>query len=366
MSVARLLLVSDFNLENLRGCLAASESAPRVEADCLRLSSLATSGGARYDAAIVWTRPQAVAPSFRKLLDYQPVDGDRTIAEVDAYADRLAALTSRAEIVLATTWVMTPGRHGLGPLENYPRGAAFELARMNLHLAERLSAIPGCYLLGAQRWLDAAGGAQAQSSKLWSLIETPFRIKCFQEAADDIKAVLRAASGDARSLLVLDTDDTLWGGAADEVGWKNLRLGGKDPIGQAFVEFQMALLALRRREVRLALIGDGNEAIALEAIDQHPAMVLSQRDFAGWRIGWESKPDKLRALSQELGVPLSQIVYIDDGAADRTRMRDELPEVLTPEWPRDKTSYARTLAELNAFDAVPLAPAAIRAPRLAA
>lgn len=358
----RILLISDFNLENLRNCLAADESEPKVTADCapfgevysVLLDPSAAVWRNRYDAVLVWTRPQSVIPSFQKVLDYDPSAAAQIETEVDSFAACLAKATAQAAIVLAPTWVISPVRHGLGLLEFSPGGAAFELAKMNLRLSERLPQSEGCYVLDSRSWLDAAGGASAHSTKLWGLTKTPFHIKCFQQAAEEIKAALRAVQGRGRKLLVLDLDDTLWGGMVGEVGWRHLRLGGHDPIGEALVEFQRALSALKNRGVVLAVVSKNNEAIALEAIDEHPAMVLRRGDFVGWRINWEDKAKNIRDLAEELNLGLDSVVFIDDSPAERARVRSALPEVLVPEWPKDKTQYSAALAALHAFDSAHL------------
>src|SRR5262249_25838083 len=147
-------------------------------------------------------------------------------------------------------------------------------------------------------------------------------------AAADVKAALRAVQGRSRKLVVLDLDDTLWGGVVGDVGWESLRLGGHDPIGEAFVEFQRALAALARRGVVLAIASKNTEAVALEAIDRPPEMVLRRRHFAGWRIDWRDKAGNILELVSELRLGLDAVVFLDDNPVERERVRGALPAVL--------------------------------------
>src|SRR6185436_17513117 len=130
--------------------------------------------------------------------------------------------------------------------------------------------------------------------------------------------------------------------------------GGHHAAGEAFVAFQRALKALTNRGVILGIVSKNTEAVALEAIDQHPEMVLRRQDFTGWRINWDDKVQNLVALVSELNLGLDSVVFIDDNPAERARVREALPQVLVPDWPADKLLYEQALAELACFDTVAL------------
>jgi FkbH-like protein len=170
------------------------------------------------------------------------------------------------------------------------------------------------------------------------------------EAARDIKAALRGLSGGARKLVVLDLDDTLWGGIVGDVGWQALRLGGHDPVGEALVAFQKELKELTRRGVILAVVSKNEESTALEAMRSHPEMVLKPEDLVAWRINWQDKARNIAELVAELNLGLQSVVFIDDNPVERARVRETLPEVLVPEWPEDKLLYPSAFAQLRCFD----------------
>ena len=119
----------------------------------------------------------------------------------------------------------------------------------------------------------------------------------FKAAVRDVRAALRGISGKSRKLIVLDLDDTLWGGIVGDVGWQNLVLGGHDPKGEALVDFQRELKVLSSKGVILGIVSKNEESTALEAIESHPEMVLGLSDIAGWRINWGHKAQNITELT---------------------------------------------------------------------
>jgi FkbH-like protein len=223
------------------------------------------------------------------------------------------------------------------------------LMRMNLTLAEELQRVSDVYLLDAQRWIEGAGQA-AYNPKLWFLTKTPFHPEVFRRAADDIKAALRSLQGEAKKVIVLDLDNTLWGGIVGDVGWELLKIGGHDYIGEAYREFQLRLKALTRRGILLAICSHNTEEVALEALRQHPELVLRPEDFAARRINWHDKAANIVELAAELNVGLESMVFIDDNPTERGRVREALPQVLVPNWPQDPTQFATCLLQMDCFD----------------
>lgn len=358
-SFSTCVLVSDFNIENLSGYLSADGIGPIVSTTVAPfghviptlLESPSEIWSPRPDVAVIWTRPEGVIESFAELLDGGRPVHDRMLEELDRYTDTLKGVTDRAGVVLVPTWVVPAYQRGLGLMDFKSGGVALALMQMNLHLAERLRDSSNIYVVNAQKWVEAAGAA-AFNPKYWYMGKMAFSGRVFKEAALDIKAAVRAASGQARKLIMLDLDDTLWGGIVGEVGWQNLRLGGHDPIGEAFVDFQRALRVLRRRGIVLAISSKNDESVAMEAIRRHPEMVLRPEDFVAWRINWGDKAANIADLVGELNLGLQSVVFIDDQPAERARVREALPEVLVPDWPAEQMLYRQALQSLRCFDAV--------------
>jgi len=248
----RCVAISDFNIENFAGYLSQDPALPVVEPHAAPFGQVAQvlvdAGHAcwtpRPDVVIVWTQPQAVSEAFHRLLDGELVDVAAVIEDVDRFAAQLLGVTGRTGCVLVPSWVLPAHRSAARLLElRHDTGAANVLMRMNVRLAERLAETPGVHLLNAERWLQAAG-PRATNPKLWYMAKVPFGPEVFQGAVKDVKAALLGLGGQSKKLILLDLDDTLWGGILGDVGWEQLTLGGHDQAGEAFVDFQRALKAL--------------------------------------------------------------------------------------------------------------------------
>ncbi len=358
MSGDACLLLADFNSGNLAACLRNDQTAPLLEVAEAPYDQvvpiLADAGHASWAAdkqiAVVWTRPEAVSPTFSAILRGDVADLGRLAAEVDRYTELLVEAGLRVQLMLVPTWVVPTYRRGLGMSDFRPGGVAHALMTMNGRLVAALAGDPRAYVLDAQKWCERAG-AKAFDPKLWYLGKIPFGHEVFKAAIPDIKAALRGVNGRAKKLLVVDLDDTLWGGIVGEVGVEGLVLGGHDRLGEAFLDFQRALKALVRRGVLLGIVSKNEEQVALSAINSHPEMVLGRADFAGWRIDWTDKAHHIASLAAELNLGLQDVVFIDDNPTERARVREALPEVLVPDWPADPSHYAATLEQMVCFDA---------------
>jgi FkbH-like protein len=301
------------------------------------------------DLCVVLTSPGEVLASFARLERGDALDGAALDGDVDAFCAAAGRLAGGAPIVLVATWLGPYARSG-GLLALDPSwGIDAALARANRRLADNLRALHGCYALNAGAWVSALG-AKSFSAKNWFLTKDPFTFEHWNLAVVDVKTAVAALTGHARKLLIVDLDNTLWGGEVGDAGLDGLRLGGHDAAGEAYVAFQRALLALARRGVVLAVASKNDEAVALAAIDRHPEMVLRRDDFAGWRINWDEKAENIAALCRELELSPADAVFIDDNPGERARVARALPELTVPEWPANPMLFVEALGRLNAFD----------------
>jgi FkbH-like protein len=151
--------------------------------------------------------------------------------------------------------------------------------------------------------------------------------------------------GLTRKCVVLDLDNTLWGGVVGEDGPQGIRLGSTAP-GSEYVEFQRFLATLPQRGILLAIASKNNPDDALEVIRGHEAMVLREGAFSALRINWRPKPENLASIAEELNIGVDSLVYVDDNPDEREQMRQLLPQVLTVDLPRDPALYRSTLERL--------------------
>lgn len=169
--------------------------------------------------------------------------------------------------------------------------------------------------------------------------------------ADYVARYLKALMIPAKKVLVVDLDQTLWGGVLGEDG--GVRLGGEGE-GYAFMRFQKALLALKKSGILLVVCSKNNEKDALEVFEKHPDMILRLDDVAAYRINWQAKSENLPSLAQELNLGLDSFVFFDDSAFEREQIRKLLPEIDVLEVPRDAACYVKVLSDYRGFDKLAL------------
>jgi len=353
----RIVLLSDFDTHNLGLSLRAmrDDTVEVVAGNYGQIAQHVLDLGdplwaTLADVAVVWTTPQHASPTFRAAFEGESWNPTDLTRDVDAHVDLIARLVGRVGGVLVPTWTIDLRFRNRGLVTTRTGlGVHNALTRMNLRLMEACEKQPGLFVMPMEPGLASAGAA-AFSAKHWYLAKWPFGLEVARIAAADILSAVDALRGAAKKLIVVDLDNTLWGGVLGEDSIEGLVLGGHDALGEAFVDFQHALKTLARTGALLAVVSKNDEALALQALELHPEMVLRKRAFAAWRINWEDKAANIAAIAAELSLGLDAVVFIDDDPAERDRVRSALPEVTVPEWPADKMLYAQTLRALRCFD----------------
>jgi FkbH-like protein len=350
---AACLVVSSFNATTFARYLENDPEEPQIQVTVAPFGQVVPSllqeglSSPRSDFLVAWTEPQEVLPSVRRALDHEVVDVDEVLHEVEVYAGYLKVASRHTGSLFVPSWQFSERRRDFGFFELGMSGPAYLLHRANARLAEALDGM-GAHLLDAQPWIEAAG-LNARSSQLRYMAKTPFSHAVFEEAAIDVRAALRGVRGLSRKLVIVDLDDTLWGGVVGDVGWEKLRLGGHDAIGEAFADFQRGLKALTRRGVILGVVSKNDEAVAKEVFERHPEMVLRLEDLAGWEISWSDKAERVAMLAERLNLGLESVVFVDDNPVERSRVKEALPAVLVPDWPSSPMMYRQALLSLRCF-----------------
>ena len=164
--------------------------------------------------------------------------------------------------------------------------------------------------------------------------------------------ILAAQRGRSRKCLVLDLDNTLWGGVVGDDGPEGLALGQGSAVGEAHLNVQMYAQRLRERGVVLAVCSKNDAALAERVFDEHPDMILQRSEIACFVANWCDKAENLVTIAQTLNLGLDSLVFVDDNPAERERVRSSLPEVAVPELPDDPAHFVRCIAEAGYFEAV--------------
>ena len=167
--------------------------------------------------------------------------------------------------------------------------------------------------------------------------------------ANDLMSYIKPMCGTNRKCIVLDLDNTLWGGIVGEDGFDGIELGDT-PNGKAFVEFQKELLSLWNQGIILAINSKNNLEDAMKVISEHPNMILREKNFANIQINWDDKAINLKKIADEINIGLNSIVFFDDDKINCERIKQEFPEVLTVNLFGDPSQFSTILKELNDFN----------------
>lgn len=191
--------------------------------------------------------------------------------------------------------------------------------------------------------------------QLWALSKSLCALQVLPAVAQNIVDIGLACQGQAVKCVVLDLDNTIWGGVVGDHGIEGIELGASDPTG-AFRSFQQYLRELARRGILLAVCSKNDEAVALRAFREHPGMVLRDSDICAFVANWDDKATNICRIRDKLNIGLDSMVFLDDNPFERNLVRKLLPEVLVPELPEDPTLYVRAISELNLFETASYSP----------
>ena len=354
MKQFKCLLIADFNIANLAGYLNNLEQPPEIAVEMAPygnvIQSLMGEKESDHNILFVWTLPQSISGAFGRAMNFEHISPEDVLKEVDAFCSILLQAAQKTDYIFIPQWVLPTYYRGYGLIDMKEGvGLAHLLNEMNMRFKENLKGSTNVFVLNTNKWIESAG-KNAFNPKLWYMAKIAFSNEVFHLAALDIQSACRTVSGQNKKFIIVDLDDTLWGGILGDDGIENLKLGGHDPIGEALADFQKSLKALTRKGILLGIASKNDEELALKAIGEHPEMILKKADFAGWRINWKDKAQNIVDLVADLNIGLQTVVFIDDNPVERARVREALPEVFVPDWPQDKMLFTSALQELSCFD----------------
>jgi FkbH-like protein len=167
--------------------------------------------------------------------------------------------------------------------------------------------------------------------------------------AQNVAGIVKSVYGKSKKCLVLDLDNTLWGGIVGDDGVRGLMLGREHPVGEAFLDFQLYVKDLQRRGVILAICSKNDVDNAKEGFS-HPDSILKLKDFSAFKANWNSKAENIREIASDLNIGLDSIVFVDDNPAERALVADQLPHVAVPDVGSDVCRFAQVLERERYFE----------------
>jgi FkbH-like protein len=263
-------------------------------------------------------------------------------AEAGRWRALWAVLRERTGAGLIQATFVPRGNDSLGHLALSTPGSRRRLVRtLNLELGEQVPA--GVHLLDAELVAASVGTGAWSDERFWFLAKQAIGLGAVAALARELARITAAVIGLTRKVIVLDLDNTLWGGVIGEDGLGGIVIGN-GAQGEAFQEFQERLLALRRRGVLLAVVSKNNPEEAREPFRSHPDMRLALTDFVAFRASWDDKPTVIRQLAEDLSLGLDAFVFIDDNPFEREAVRLGLPDVDVLDLPPEPSGYPGALA----------------------
>jgi FkbH-like protein len=224
-------------------------------------------------------------------------------------------------------------------------------AHLNSHLAETISASSN-YILDIARLGADVGLLEWHNDRQWNMAKLPFSQKYTMLYADHVARIIGAISGRSKKCLVLDLDNTVWGGVIGDDGVEGILLGNGDTIGEGFIAVQKIARDLKNRGVMLAVCSKNEDSTARIPFLQHPDMILKLDDIAVFQANWNDKASNLEVIAETLNIGLDSLVFLDDNPAERHQVRLTLPMVSVPEISDDPALTCQILNSGGYFESV--------------
>lgn len=254
---------------------------------------------------------------------------------------------TKSKLVLANFDIPTFSSHGI-----YESKVDYGFHRMitdlNIKLEESMLDSDSVYVYNFAKFVSKYGEANVFDYKQFFFGDMKIALDYIPYLAHDLMSYIIGYLGISKKCIVLDLDNTLWGGVVGEDGFNGIKLG-PEPPGNAFMEFQKTLLSLYQRGIILAINSKNNYDDAIKVIKEHPYMILRENNFACLKINWNDKVTNMKEIANELNIGLDSLVFFDDDPVNREYMKMNLPQVLTKDLTDDPSQYAGLVKNMNEF-----------------
>jgi FkbH-like protein len=359
----RLAVLSNSTMDLIVPAMVASAARHRIALEVIQPSyDQVVQEALTPDSRVNSSKPDAVlmALDYRALpLKLSLGDAEAAAAAVHAAMGYLQTLrggikaTSNAVCVFQT---FVPPVEGLfGSLDRALPGTRKSLiATINRELCEYVRST-GDVLLDVAGLAECVGTANWHNARQWNIAKFAFAEELIPLYAEHVARTLASLRGKSRKVLVLDLDNTVWGGVIGDDGLEGIQIAQGDARGEAHLAVQRMALDLRQRGVVLAVSSKNTDEVARMPFEKHPEMLLRLEHIAVFQANWNDKATNIQAIATELSLGLDSIVFLDDNPVERGLVRQLLPQVAVPELPADEAYYAQTLAAAGYFEAVTFA-----------
>ena len=304
-------------------------------------------------------RPQAVllVIDHRGLpIRFEPGSAEGEAAEIQGAVAHLIAIRdsfrAHSGAICIVPTMAPPPESLFGSFDRLVPGTTRRVVEgLNRAIADSMAGTPDL-LLDVASLAETVGLSTWHSPAQWNLAKLPFADICLPVYADHVGRLLAALRGRSRKCLILDLDNTVWGGVIGDDGLEGIKIAQGDATGEAHLAVQQMALALRERGIVLAVSSKNTDEVARTPFRQHPEMLLKESHIAVFQANWNDKATNIKAIAEELSLGLDAMVFLDDNPMERDLVRRMLPQVGVPELAEDPSTFARTLAAAGYFESV--------------
>ncbi len=308
------------------------------------------------NAVVLAVRTDEAAPElWRDFADLAPEAAERSVrGVVHSYEQWIGAFRQHSQAALIVHSLERPPLPSLGVLDSQSEtGQSGLIRQINRELRRIAAEFHGVYVLDYDALVTRHGSEHWHDERKWLTARLPIAAGYLLPMAREWMRFIVPLSGRTAKVLVVDLDNTLWGGVIGEDGMGGIQVGAEYP-GAAFQALQRALLDLSRKGILLAVCSKNNLDDAMEALEKHPGMLMRAQHFAALRINWTDKAQNLREIAQELNVGIDALAFLDDNPFEREQVRAALPEVTVIDLPKNPMEYASTVRNCAAFERLTL------------
>jgi FkbH-like protein len=274
----------------------------------------------------------------------------RALADLHAM---IAEFRSRSQAHLIVHNLEVTEFPAAGLLDAQQHGQDAAIRDFNRSLIAIAQEFKGVYVLDYDGLVAKYGRQRWHDERKWLTMRMPFVAEALPLLAREYLRFLLPLTGKTAKALVVDLDNTLWGGVIGEEGLHGIHIGPEYP-GAAYQQLQRAILDLYQRGIILAICSKNNPADAMEVFSQRSGMLLNSSHFAAFRINWQDKAQNLREIATELNIGIDSLAFLDDNPVERQRVKSDLPEVTVIDLPDDPMQYAKALRACPVFERLAL------------
>ena len=232
----------------------------------------------------------------------------------------------------------------------------YQTRKLNFKLMEFAPGSQNFYVCDLSTIQNKLGHKNTFQPSIYVTTEMVLSIDSLPHIAQRTIDIINALDGRFKKCLILDLDNTLWGGIIGDDGLENIQIGSLG-IGKAFTEFQYWIKALKNRGIILAICSKNTESVAKEPFEKHPDMVLQLDDLSAFMANWENKANNIRRIQQILNIGFDSMVFLDDNPFERELVKTAIPEICVPDLPEDPAEYLEYLYSLNLFETISVSKA---------